>query len=231
MEKLFGSQFIVAAAAVLLTVGCGQAPVPVPVSNLAATAAPLLSATADSKLAESKAMEAKATDTAMKATEAKSTETAMMAAEAKLTATAMKAVEAKSTETAMMAMEAKSTETAMKAVEAKAMAARTGQFYNLDEKGAGTAVLARTESGDFSLSFKGFKVNNGPDLYVYLVVDDPVAKDGPGVIKGALSLGKLKANSGDQTYAIPTGTDISKYKSAIVWCQTYNVTFIAAALK
>ena len=186
------------------------------------------------KAAETRAMDAKATDSAVKASEtkamdAKATDTAVKTFEAK-------AVDAKATDTAVKpsetkAVDAKATDTATKAMEAKAMATRSGSFYNLDETGAGTAILTKSDTGKSILKFTGFKVTAGPDLVVYLVVTDPVAKAGVAVVGGGLNLGMLHSVNGDQSYAIPDGTDLSNYKSAIVWCNTYNVTFIAAPLK
>lgn len=44
-------------------------------------------------------------------------------------------------------------------------------------------------------------------------------------------LEKLKANNGTQNYAIPAGTDLSLYKSVIIWCRPFDVTFAYAILE
>jgi Electron transfer DM13 len=63
---------------------------------------------------------------------------------------------------------------------------------------------------------------NGPDLYVYLSTN----KD----ISDIVNLGRLKGNIGNQNYPIPTGTDISKYNTVLIWCHAYSVLFGSAFL-
>ena len=45
-----------------------------------------------------------------------------------------------------------------------------------------------------------------------------------------LILGKLKANKGNQNYAVPAGTDVRKYKSVAVWCKRFSSGFAVAPL-
>ncbi len=45
-----------------------------------------------------------------------------------------------------------------------------------------------------------------------------------------MSLGKLKANSGNQNYEIPDGADLSKYNTVLIWCQQFSVLFGSAKL-
>jgi hypothetical protein len=68
-------------------------------------------------------------------------------------------------------------------------------------------------------------VRNGPDLFVYLS-EDP---SGKGVTE-ALNLGKLKATDGAFNYEIPPNVDVSKIKSAVVWCRQFAVLFAHATL-
>ncbi|MGA8844800.1 MAG: DM13 domain-containing protein [Nitrososphaeraceae archaeon] len=45
-----------------------------------------------------------------------------------------------------------------------------------------------------------------------------------------VNLGRLKGNIGNQNYPIPTGTDISKYNTVLIWCHAYSVLFGSAFL-
>ena len=72
------------------------------------------------------------------------------------------------------------------------------------------------------LRLENFRSTNGPDLYVYLSSD----KDAEEFV----SLGRLKANSGNQNYDIPNGTDLSKYDNVLIWCQQFSVLFGSAQL-
>ena len=69
-------------------------------------------------------------------------------------------------------------------------------------------------------------MENGPDLRVYLSEARAEAEDD--LADQFLDLGALKGNIGDQNYALPEGTDVSDYKSAVVWCRRFSVGFAVA---
>jgi hypothetical protein len=46
-----------------------------------------------------------------------------------------------------------------------------------------------------------------------------------------LDLGGLKANHGNQNYAVPVGAGLSGYRSVVLWCARFNVVFGSAPLK
>lgn len=83
-------------------------------------------------------------------------------------------------------------------------------------------VIKLSDGSDF-LRLEDFRSTNGPDLYVYLSTD-----------KGNsdfVNLGRLKGNIGDQNYKIPEGTELSKYDTALIWCQAFSVLFGSAELR
>ena len=45
-----------------------------------------------------------------------------------------------------------------------------------------------------------------------------------------LDLGVLKANKGDQNYAIPAAAELGDYSSVSIWCARFAVSFAAAEL-
>jgi hypothetical protein len=100
----------------------------------------------------------------------------------------------------------------------------TGEFEGTDEFhfGRGTASLIEVEPGRYHLRLDDFSVRNGPDLYVYLSTDaDDYARD-------ALELGTLKATDGSFGYDVPAGTDIGRFRSAIIWCKQFSHLFAVA---
>ena len=101
--------------------------------------------------------------------------------------------------------------------------AAQGEFAGADDFhfGRGQALLIETAPGEYTLRFENFSVRNGPDLFVYLSPD-------PGGISDALLLGDLKGTDGAFNYDVPAGTDISRYKSAVVWCRQFAVLFATA---
>jgi len=105
-----------------------------------------------------------------------------------------------------------------------------GSFYNLVYLSSGEALVYQLADGSRILRFQNFSVDNGPDLYVYLVPIDPVPSDSGSEIAGSYNLGRLKGNVGDQNYEIPADLDLSQYKSVVIWCQAFAVPFSAAPL-
>jgi hypothetical protein len=74
------------------------------------------------------------------------------------------------------------------------------------------------------LSFKeDFEVAQGPDLFVYLS-PNPAGQD----LGEYASLGSLKAIRGSQQYTLPD--NYASYKTAIIWCRAFGVTFATAEL-
>lgn len=91
--------------------------------------------------------------------------------------------------------------------------------------GEGAALILRDESGALFLRFEDFSVTNGPDLFVML------SPDADGYTENSLNLGGLKATDGNINYEIPAGTDLSQFKSVVIWCRSFNVDFAFATLE
>jgi hypothetical protein len=91
--------------------------------------------------------------------------------------------------------------------------------------GEGVAKIILTEDGKLVLRVEDFSVTNGPDLIVVLSPDDDA------YAHGSLNLGALKATDGNFNYEIPEGTDLSRYKSVVVWCKSFPTTFAYATLQ
>ena len=82
--------------------------------------------------------------------------------------------------------------------------------------------MIEVEAGRYHLRLEDFSVRNGPDLYVYLSTDaDDYADD-------ALELGTLKATDGSFGYDVPEGTDVDRFRSAIIWCKQFSQLFAVA---
>ena len=108
------------------------------------------------------------------------------------------------------------------------MTVASGRFRGLAHHGEGVALLIETNDGTF-LRFEDFEVENGPDLKVYLS-ESPADADESALVESYLDLGDLKGNIGDQNYVIPSGTDLSDYRSAVIWCRRFSVGFAVAPL-
>jgi hypothetical protein len=67
-------------------------------------------------------------------------------------------------------------------------------------------------------------LDKAPDPYVVLSGNDK----GSGA--ETLNLGVLSSRKGASQYAIPGGTDLSRYRTVLIWCKRYNVTLGRADL-
>ena len=106
------------------------------------------------------------------------------------------------------------------------MVTHEGEFEGTDgfHFARGKALLIETAPDVYVLRVEEFSVRNGPDLFVYL---SPSAE---GNADGFIDLGSLKATDGAFNYDVPAGTDVSQFKSAIVWCKAFSVLFAVAPL-
>ena len=104
-------------------------------------------------------------------------------------------------------------------------ALRTGSFVGVGDgihNAEGMAKVIPLQDGSNILRLENLRVTNGPDLYVYLATD----KSGSDFV----SLGKLKANNGNQNYNIPSEIDLAKYDTVLIWCRPFSVLFGSADL-
>lgn len=106
----------------------------------------------------------------------------------------------------------------------------TGGFVDGEHGTSGTARIIRLPDGRRFLRLENLSTSDGPDVHVWL----SAAKSGSSWGKyddGAyLKLGNLKATHGNQNYPIPKGADLSRYSSAVIWCDRFNVAFGSAPL-
>ena len=102
---------------------------------------------------------------------------------------------------------------------------RTGSFVGAGDgihNADGIAKIVPLQDGSNILRLENLRVTNGPDLYVYLSRDKSASD--------FVSIGKLKANNGNQNYEITSETDLSKYDTVLIWCRPFSVLFGSAEL-
>ncbi|MEX2624769.1 MAG: DM13 domain-containing protein [Acidimicrobiia bacterium] len=103
----------------------------------------------------------------------------------------------------------------------------TGSFAGIDHRASGTAAIYG--DGDrFVLRFEDdTDIQNGPDLYVWLLASDSYQGGDPGE---HLDLGVLTGNVGGQNYELPEGFDPALHRTVLIWCLRFAVPFAAASL-
>lgn len=106
-----------------------------------------------------------------------------------------------------------------------ASASYAGTFVGVGDgihDAGGHAYTIPLKDGESVLRLEDFYSTNGPGLRVYLATDT-TASD-------YRSLGDLKANRGNQNYAIPSDIDLEEYDHVLIWCEPFSVLFGSAEL-
>jgi hypothetical protein len=106
-----------------------------------------------------------------------------------------------------------------------------GQLVSHEHSTSGTVQLVKLEDGRHQIILRDLSTSDGPDLRVWLT-DQPVL---PGVQGWRVfddgqyeELGALKGNLGTQVYDVPANVDPSQYRSVVIWCKRFKVSFGAA---
>ncbi len=102
-------------------------------------------------------------------------------------------------------------------------------FRSLGHATSGRAVILALADGTRYLRLDSLRASNGPDLYVYLSAA-PVDAPRDSFDDDFISLGRLRANQGNQNYNIPAGVTLDRYQSVVIWCRRFTYAFGAAAL-
>ena len=105
--------------------------------------------------------------------------------------------------------------------------ADSAPFVSAGHPTSGAAKVVEVDGQSYLEFDSDFSSDNGPDLFVLLhteAVPESYSAD------KYVNLGRLQSVAGGQRYAIPEGVDVSAYKSAVIWCRQFNVTFGYATL-
>jgi hypothetical protein len=98
-------------------------------------------------------------------------------------------------------------------------------FRSLEHETTGTATVVRLADGRRFLTLTGFETSPGPDLRVRLTPGDTT----DGGADGAIDLGALKGNRGDQQYELPDGAEVVG-ATVVIWCRAFSAPFGSARL-
>jgi Electron transfer DM13 len=101
-----------------------------------------------------------------------------------------------------------------------------GRFRSHEHETSGTAKVVRLADGRRFLTLTSFATSAGPDLRVRLVPGDT----SDGGTSGALDLGALKGNRGDQQYALPRRAALAG-RTVVIWCRAFSAPFGSAPLR
>ncbi|PZO60765.1 MAG: electron transfer flavoprotein [Phormidesmis priestleyi] len=101
------------------------------------------------------------------------------------------------------------------------------EFIGAAHPTSGTAQIVE-ENGQRYLEFdSAFSSQAGPDLFVLLHAESVPNSYSPDKY---VNLGPLQQVAGAQRYAIPADVAVNDFKSAVIWCRQFDVTFGYATL-
>lgn len=106
-----------------------------------------------------------------------------------------------------------------------------GSFVRQEHPVSGTARLLQLPDGSQVLRLEGFSTRNGPDLVVILSEQTAGGDWFKYADARMIELGDLKGTDGDQNYILPPGTDLNGIRSAVIWCDRFDVSFGSAPLE
>lgn len=92
--------------------------------------------------------------------------------------------------------------------------------------GTGRVLLVPASEG-VVLRFEDVAMTNAPDVHVYLSRET----GGRWTESSSLYLGPLRATNGSFNYIVPRDTDVSGYRSVVVWCRQFSVLVTWADLR
>ncbi|HEY7401356.1 MAG TPA: DM13 domain-containing protein [Actinomycetota bacterium] len=113
---------------------------------------------------------------------------------------------------------------------AEATVVARGELRSLEHESSGTALIIELPDGSRFLRLEDLETSNGPDLRV-IVSDQAVSDEWRIWDDGSyFDLGPLKGNIGSSNYAIPSDVELSRFRTAVVWCRRFSVGFAVAPL-
>jgi hypothetical protein len=107
------------------------------------------------------------------------------------------------------------------------VALTAGTFSGIDHAASGS-VTVYEQDGQRVLRFEdNTDIQNGPDLYVWLLAADTYEGGTPSAY---IDLGTLKGNLGAQNYLLPAEFDPEIHRAVLIWCLRFAVPFATAPL-
>jgi hypothetical protein len=76
-----------------------------------------------------------------------------------------------------------------------------------------------------------FEVGPGPAFHVYLLPRKEVRRSADVIGSMFVDLGPLRAFKGSQRYSIPSGLDLARFDSVVIWCREFSVLISPADLQ
>jgi hypothetical protein len=107
----------------------------------------------------------------------------------------------------------------------------SGRFRSGEHSTSGIAQLVNVPGRGTYVRLSELRTANGPALHVWLSAAANGSSNGTIGSSAHVDLGELKGNIGSSNYPLPPDVDLAALPSVTIWCDRFNVSFAAAALK
>ena len=98
---------------------------------------------------------------------------------------------------------------------------KSGTWTKKERSIAGSWKITE-DAGNLKLTFTDLKTKKAPDLKIYFSTKTVDALSSKTATAGSFFFKKLTSHKGSQSYTLPKGFDLSKYKSVIIHCEKYT---------
>jgi len=106
-----------------------------------------------------------------------------------------------------------------------------GDFYEIEKRGSGTAILHELPSGRLALRLEGFRTFNNTDLFVWTSEARRPRTTRAALRSDHTEIALLKSTIGDQNYLLPEDADAEDIRSVVIWCEPVRIAYTAATLE
>jgi hypothetical protein len=106
----------------------------------------------------------------------------------------------------------------------------TGEFHPVAHKGSGAAAIFQMPGGNRVLRLTNVRTGEREDLQVCLVAAADCPENETVERAGFVTLGSFQRAKADQTFNIPSGLDLNRYRAVTIWNPRYRVNFTTAPL-
>lgn len=106
-----------------------------------------------------------------------------------------------------------------------------GEFFAVERKGKGKALLYRLADGALGLRLDDFQTSANTDLYVWVSESARPATSKEALDSPHVEIAELKSTIGNQNYKLPADLDPAKIRSVVIWCRPVQIAYVASALE
>lgn len=100
-----------------------------------------------------------------------------------------------------------------------------GSLSGIGHRASGSVALYNLGDGSHVVRLEEVDIQNGPDLFVYLVPQPGQQDDAGGV-----NIGRLKGNQGSHNYVVPPDVEVREFATVLIWCRAFSTPFADATL-